>query len=321
MKLFTQIPVNMTKKAEVGIKAIGVGDTGSAEKMEREGRSREDIWNETGWYRGVDGKWRFEIDDGKSKLRLGLFSKYKFSTSPNIRRSFEGRLGDVLVHPHIFNAYPELRDWKVDISFDVGPDTWGYVDHHTGLVGRASGLTDPATMSIRVSSGLGVEPTIRTLIHEMQHVIQEIEDFSQGGNPGNFRRDRNIPLSESTRENIKSIDEEIADLKKEEDSISEYFRALPDSKKGVGKNVDETRRMNTLRYRIQELKDKKQCVQKTDKKKYCFDKYLSLPGEMEARLVQRRLDMNRKQRKDEPPWVTMDKMLQDENISPTGKTT
>ena len=34
-----------------------------AESMEREAASSEEIWEETGWMRGPDRNWRFEIPD------------------------------------------------------------------------------------------------------------------------------------------------------------------------------------------------------------------------------------------------------------------
>lgn len=36
-----------------------------AEAMEEDGASREEIWRKTGWIRGADGQWRFEVDDSK----------------------------------------------------------------------------------------------------------------------------------------------------------------------------------------------------------------------------------------------------------------
>lgn len=41
-----------------------------AKKMEAAGESRDAIWREVGWFRGVDGKWRFEIDDGADEDAL-----------------------------------------------------------------------------------------------------------------------------------------------------------------------------------------------------------------------------------------------------------
>ena len=47
--------------------------------------------------------------------------------------------------------------------------------------------------------------------------------------------------------------------------------------------------------------------------------YLSLTGEVEARLTQRRMDMTAKQRKAEPPWETMEKMLREEGLLAEGQ--
>lgn len=49
-------------------RAAKTADTGrlaQAEEMEKQGRSNEEIRQETGWFRGRDGKWRFEIDDSQ----------------------------------------------------------------------------------------------------------------------------------------------------------------------------------------------------------------------------------------------------------------
>lgn len=43
--------------------------------------------------------------------------------------------------------------------------------------------------------------------------------------------------------------------------------------------------------------------------------YLKDPGEMEARLTTERLEMSNKQRKEIPPWVTLDRLLKEENLS------
>jgi len=40
-----------------------------AQQMIAQGVDPAQVWKETGWGKGVDGKWRFEIDDSKAKLR------------------------------------------------------------------------------------------------------------------------------------------------------------------------------------------------------------------------------------------------------------
>ena len=46
-----------------------------AEAMEKSGASNEAIRQETGWYRGMDGQWRFEIDDSGMKTRKAYASE------------------------------------------------------------------------------------------------------------------------------------------------------------------------------------------------------------------------------------------------------
>ncbi len=41
-----------------------------AVRLESEGHSSEEIRQQTGWFRGYDNKWRFEIDDSRIALRM-----------------------------------------------------------------------------------------------------------------------------------------------------------------------------------------------------------------------------------------------------------
>lgn len=53
-----------------------------AEDMQAAGASRDDIWRDTGWFQGVDGKWRYEIDDSSATLdRLGEASRRRDALS------------------------------------------------------------------------------------------------------------------------------------------------------------------------------------------------------------------------------------------------
>ena len=46
-----------------------------AKNMLEDGESREIVLKETGWFKGADGKWRFEIDDSKSIFRFDHFKQ------------------------------------------------------------------------------------------------------------------------------------------------------------------------------------------------------------------------------------------------------
>ena len=42
----------------------------TAEQMLKDGAESETVRRETGWFKGYDGKWRFEIDDSSAKITI-----------------------------------------------------------------------------------------------------------------------------------------------------------------------------------------------------------------------------------------------------------
>lgn len=126
---------------------------GRAKTMDAAGLTREAIWTETGWFKGVDGKWRFEIDDSGASLGSGA------------------TLGQALSHEPLMNAYPSIRDYE----FDVRP--LGRKQYGAFSPGDApSGLPPSISVSSDGKSGLS------STLHEVQHGIQADEGFSKGAN-------------------------------------------------------------------------------------------------------------------------------------------
>lgn len=90
----------------------------TAEKMLSNGVDPERVRQETGWFKGYDGKWRFEIDDFDSAL----------VENPKLERHeddgeiyFTGKLTDIFDHPELYEAYPELKD----INIVIQKTDWG----------------------------------------------------------------------------------------------------------------------------------------------------------------------------------------------------
>ena len=77
-----------------------------AEQMAAQGIPPETIWNETGWFQGKDGEWRFEISDDAAKVKR----VYSGETRP---------LSDVISHPEVFAAYPEIADLALSAPLDL----------------------------------------------------------------------------------------------------------------------------------------------------------------------------------------------------------
>ena len=104
----------------------------------------------TGWERGADGKWRYELPDAK------LNSRWE-------RASI---LANAIVDDALFAAYPELKFYPVYIENGRGGDS--YFDYNTNKIKIV---------------GNDEKEIIRSLSHEIQHAIQKLEGFARGGNP------------------------------------------------------------------------------------------------------------------------------------------
>ena len=152
---------NPTKDADIrfsvgGIKAktADVGRLADAERMEQGGADSETVRRETGWYRGYDGKWRFEIDD--SKMRF-------INHREESRRTW--KLDELIRHDALFAAYPELRNYTVlNFAFEDG----------------INGVFSPGLNRIMLNPNLDRAGKRAALIHEIQHAIQVIEGFAAG---------------------------------------------------------------------------------------------------------------------------------------------
>lgn len=131
--------------------------------MEEQGKSSEEIRRETGWFRSYDNKWRFEIDDSTAEWHLD-------TAEPDADRLFKFgertyRLGDILDHQELYKAYPQLKEVTV------------YVNPFTEFGGYVVGRN---TDSMSIKSLEDSLSTKWTIIHEVQHLIQNIEGFARG---------------------------------------------------------------------------------------------------------------------------------------------
>jgi len=127
-----------------------------AQRMEAEGATAEDIYKATGWFKGKDNEWRFEIPDNLNDVN--------FDT---LKRVEEVLLARVYYNEALFDAYPFLRQVKI-----------GLVDMKGETRGKAYGNS-----KIELNKNYIDEQRMKsTLIHEIQHLIQNEEGFATGGN-------------------------------------------------------------------------------------------------------------------------------------------
>ena len=84
-------------------------------------------------------------------------------------------LGDILDYPELYEAYPQLRN--VRMEYRVG-GSYSTVERDKGLDGA----------KIVLGTNKTPEKMRGSLLHEIQHLIQLHEDFAFGGTPANVRR-------------------------------------------------------------------------------------------------------------------------------------
>lgn len=176
-----------------------------AQEMLSAGADMESIRKATGWHEGMDGKWRWEIDDSKMEYhRAGdalfgrnhpeyaeqqrleqkmLYGELTDTEQARLRALTEtwgrernrlservergnARLEDVLDHEELFRAYPQLR--HVRVVFDETPK---------GVLGSFSAEGNQITISEELR-----DAPQDVLIHEIQHAIQNAEGFAKGSN-------------------------------------------------------------------------------------------------------------------------------------------
>ena len=133
-------------------------DAVRAKAMEKKGATPEQIWQETGTFRGPEGKWRQEISD--ENLKINDLGGGKVSLS----------------HPELQAAYDQLPK---GVKVELDPQYVQMSEYRAPESELAWQRGEGGT--IRTPAN---EPTPLDIYgHELQHAVQAREGFSGGGSP------------------------------------------------------------------------------------------------------------------------------------------
>ena len=285
-----------------------------AEKMERGKKDAKAIKLATGWERGADGKWRYEMPDAKIKDMTDV-------GGGNIVKRFDddmlwndGKLADVIDAPGLFEAYPQLKDVRIDTDAIMNDMP-------------SNGEYNPQTKTITIHAD-ELKYLNSILNHEIQHVIQREEGFAHGGTPEQVERDFNAAKAEwkarsyafELEEKAKEMGGEYNQSEVEKALIQEYKdmdmpEFIPDKETRIkGFNyfargyADRSMDDAIKRFRLDRF-------QRTDFDSY--QEYRKLAGEVEARNVEKRLGMTDEERRNSLASETED-VNRDEQIVMNG---
>lgn len=317
-----------------------------AQDMERRGVAMETIFQETGWYTGADGKWRFEIDDsGMEYSRWGDMNRSDRAEYARFRelegRFIDGtitqeeqtelrslleeghgpgraeeqqtlRLSDFVRHDELYQNYPQLR--RAGLRFADLPD-------------GTYGTYNTETNTITLDNSLRSSPE-DTLVHEIQHAIQNAEGFAGGSSPEYWRTPREAAIRPEYRGRIEEARRRLQEVENRfrqewpNDIINlENARAYyawddlywkEESQEGQQRYLD---RMNTIEEAAREggwedLLDEYYAARAErdaaisagmDARRTPYDAYFNTAGEIEARDAAQRRQMMPEQRRQTMP--------------------
>ena len=315
-------PGNRYSMAGANARGADLNALEQAQEMKEKGESDETIFRQTGWYAGADGKWRFEIDDSGMETD----TKWKFLRNPNARRYnklFETAylyddateaelqelqvlekdlkgvrksplyLDEIVKHDKLFESYPELRNVKVRFGADIG---------------NREGTYQNGEIVLRAGLKLEPEKLKRTLIHEIQHIIQEQEGFARGTNPGywdemmqgGYSRRRNDGRIERARKEYRRIFDSAPEEFK--DKVRKINRARLDGDYNAAESVIDEIYDSEYADLWSQLEDAEfEWRSDRGEEMTALDLYYNTAGEVEARDAEDRLNMTAEERRNRMP--------------------
>ncbi len=288
----------------------------------------------TGWERGADGKWRYETPDFEYHPNGDARQNDKYKESDWYKelydleeRLFNGEtltdeetrrfdelaareneirdneknteriyLDDYVKDDELFNAYPELKQTRVDF---VDLPNEEYSAKYNSEENR---ITVNQAKSIDIKS---------VLAHEIQHAIQRIEGFASGSNTDNYR-------NAATSENV------IADINAATGGRLVESGGFNNTPEGIFDALNRKTTYGTIlrdnsteldevarKYGYETIFD---LVNDIGKFKSSVEMYRSEAGEVEARNVQERLNMTPEQRRNTLAEETEDVAREDQQF-------
>ena len=258
-----------------------------AREMEAAGKTPKEIRLATGWEKGVDGLFRYEIQDGTfNDVPLNFNVSVPFMEEPTAKVS----LPEVYNNEELFKAYPKLKNTNIYVYDTENPlydENKMFV--YKGNIYINSRTYDTRNNTLRLSVEEGTE-----IAHEIQHLLQQTEGFATGSSV-TWNRER-------VRESIAAIKTKIRTGTRREGfsgRYDDYIESL--LRKSIGEDLIEP---------VVFAKDIDMLVEALAGKAY-----INFAGETEARNVQTRFLMSPQERLEQTLQETQSIPFEDQFVS------
>lgn len=147
-----------------------------AREMEAAEKDAKTIKMATGWERGADGKWRYEVEESYNLERVKRqISEGLEESSKTWSVVYSDELGDVI------KQYP---DFNVDIMVWVGEEYNNEGSYSPAVEGDEQYYGRSPEIHVYAKT---IDDIDRLLAHEIQHYVQEREGFASGGTTTGLR--------------------------------------------------------------------------------------------------------------------------------------
>jgi hypothetical protein len=241
-----------------------------ATKLSKRGKTPQEIWQQTGTVKGPDGQWRQEISDAEATLVPQQKKTIEWLDTVGPAEYPVGSINDLIKHDALLKAYPDIS--KIRATLRKGQSASYFPNDAFN-----ERIISPAL--IREGKLANPEATKSSTLHELQHAIQEREKFASGGSADDFAF-----LRDKALQDIGKLNTQMSAIAKQLENKS-LPKAQQDALRAQYDQVMATRQGLVSNASIDPMQA-----------------YGNLMGEAEARLTQRRMNLNPQQRKENFPF-------------------
>lgn len=175
------VSVAMTPKGSAGIFHTNINPEAirQARAAEARGISQDTIQAMYGIDKAKNGAWRAEVQDTAAKLGPAVVHDLEHSGATEAKlhmRTSAGiqggvfKLSDVLDHPELYKAVPEMADYRIRNGYNPNYHGW----------------FEPDTKTIAMRPTADAAQYMKTLLHEVNHAVADKHGLPPGGNSGMF---------------------------------------------------------------------------------------------------------------------------------------